>query len=152
MKNLTLFCGLLFFTVSFSSCENYTSGCNPTKIAITSLEEEYNCENTKNLLEINLEETFTIITTQQEFENMVSGDCSPQIDFDSFNLLIGKKSFSQGNDSIVYEFVRKCTTDNLQLTVTFLQNSTTLSPNLTYHVLVPKLEQGETVEVTIVAQ
>ena len=152
MKQSVLFNVLSLSLLLLFSCNDANTECVSDEIAITSLEEEYNCENTENLLDIDLEEAFAIITTQDEFENKVLGDCAPQIDFDSFDLLIGKKAFAQGNDSIAYQLVENCKSNVLQLSVVFLQNDTTEAPNLTYHVLLPKLEQNKTVEVTIVVQ
>jgi hypothetical protein len=129
---------------------NVNRNCNDVIINTTSLENEYACVNTKFLMDINLTNDFTIIHTQNEFDTLVSGDCQPQIDFNTYDLVIGKQNLANGNDSIVYELIKDCVTNNLTLKVTFNQNATEPAPILTYHALIPKLNPSQTLEVDIV--
>ncbi len=120
-----------------------------TLLDIKSLESEYGCENTKHLIDIALTDTFKIIRSQSSFDSLVSGPCKPQIDFTMYDLIIGKKGLSMGNQAITYELVRDCKTNMLMLTVTFIQNEATVALNITYHALIPKLKDEETIEVVI---
>ncbi len=122
-------------------------GCFVSDVSFTNLESAYSCENTKNLMEIDLQETFTLIQTQAEFDAQITGACMPEIDFTIYTLIIGKKALSNGNTSISYDYTNDCATDINTLTVTFNQNETDVAPNLTYHILSPKLEESTTVEV-----
>ena len=122
----------------------------PAKNEAKSLETLYGCENTKNLLEIDTSEVFVIINTQQQFENLVSGPCMPQVDFTTYDLLIGEQGLSSGNNTITYEETQDCTTDILEVTVTFNQNETAEAPTLTFHILVPKLSNPNSTTVDII--
>lgn len=85
------------------------------------------------------------------FNDLVTGSCMTQIDFDAYDLLIGKKGLTTGIDGINYDgLVKNCDTGQLGLTVTFIGNETDEAPNLTYHALVPKLGANETIIVSIV--
>ena len=100
-------------------------------------------------MEIDLSNDFTIIRTQNIFNDLVSGSCHPEIDFGIYDLIIGKKGLVSGNSSIDYELTENCETHNQNLKVTFNQNATMIAPNLTYHALIPKLENRQTVSVDI---
>lgn len=54
-----------------------------------------------------------------------------------------------GKFTITYELVRDCKTKMLMLTVTFIQNDATVALNITYHALIPKLKNNETIDVVI---
>ena len=91
-----------------------------------------------------------IIRNQSDFSEFVTGSCQPDIDYSTYDLVIGKKGLTTGNNSISYELVKNCETGNEKLTVTFNQNVTAEAPNLTYHALIPKLENQQILNVEIV--
>ena len=123
--------------------------CVSPELPVKSLESEYGCSDTRRQLNINLSETSTIIRSQADFARLVTGSCQPQIDFTTYDLLIGKKGLPNGNSSIAYTLRRDCQTNQVLLRVVFQQNATTEAPNLTYHALVPKLAPGEDIKVQI---
>ena len=81
---------IIIVFVLASSCSN-DDECSPVILDITSLETEYSCINTPYQMDIDLSEEFTIIRSQSVFDNLVIGTCMPQIDFEAYDLLIGKK-------------------------------------------------------------
>ncbi|MEH6537267.1 MAG: hypothetical protein V7719_12795 [Psychroserpens sp.] len=150
MKKTILFIVAVFAFVLINSCSN-DDDCLSVIFDITSLEDEYSCINTPYQMDIELSEEFIIIRSQAVFENLVTGTCTPQIDFETYDLLIGKKGLTSGVDSINYDgLVKNCDNGQLGLTITFVRNATTEAPNLTYHALVPKLEINEIINVSIV--
>lgn len=148
MKNRILIISILFLGIL--SCKN-DDGCNDIIQNTTSLEAEYDCIDTKYQMDIELSENYMIIKNQLDFAKFVSGSCQPTIDFSVYDLVVGKKGFTNGNNSIDYKLIENCETGNENLIVTFNQNETTEAPNLTYHALIPKLqdEQGLNVEIII---
>jgi hypothetical protein len=140
MKYQTLLLSLLFLVLSSCSSEG---DCTDKTISTTSLESEYNCTNTKNDLDLELSDDYIIIRDQSSFNNRVSGNCEAEIDFSTYDLVIGKKQLTTGNESIEYELTEICDTGNLVLKVTFKQNEATVAPNLTFHRLIPKMAQGK---------
>jgi hypothetical protein len=140
----------IFLVFTIQSCSN-DDDCTPTTLAITSLEDEYGCINTPYQMDIDLSEDFIIIRSQAVFEELVTGSCLPQIDFEAFDLLIGKKGLTNGFETIDYDgLANNCENGQLNLTVTLVRNATAIAPNVSYHVLVPKLEEGELILVSIV--
>ena len=131
----------------FFSCSS--EDCQPMDLPVTNLEDEYQCVNTKYQMEVSTFENFTIINTQAEFEDNISGSCSPIIDFEKYTLIAGKIGLPNGNTSIEYKWTRNCPNSDYTLQVTFFNNATTEAPNLTYHALVNKIEQGSNVVVEI---
>lgn len=144
---------LIFFVIFtvFVSCKK-DNDCQSINLDVKSLESEYGCINTKYGLSINLSDTYIIIRSQEEFENKVSGECIPKVDFSSYDLVIGKKQLTSGNTLIDYELIRDCHIGKLELKVTFNQNIAAEAPNLIYHALTPKLGDEETVEVQIIIE
>lgn len=143
---------LIFFLPSlllFSSCSTEGNICNET-IPVTSLEEIYGCANTAYQMEIDLTEDYTIIRSQTEFEEQVAGSCLPQIDFSKYSLVIGKKWLSNGLVSINYRLIKECNKNKSILFVTFKTGMFTNAPNVTYHALIPRLAEGETIDVQII--
>lgn len=87
--------GLIYLFLAFllfSSCSTEGDGCDKL-VPIANLEDLYGCENTAYQMEIDLTEDHTIIRSQAEFEELVSGSCLPEIDFTEHNLVIGKKVY-----------------------------------------------------------
>ena len=136
---------LLICLTGLISCDK-NDDCDSTDLIVTSLESEYGCDDTRYDLEIDLSNNYTIIHSQQEFENKVTSNCIPDIDFSSFDLVIGKKGLSSGNSSIDYKLTKDCS-NQITLLVTFNQGETMNAPNITYHALIPKLGDEETVNV-----
>ncbi|MFT7072568.1 hypothetical protein [Patiriisocius sp. Uisw_017] len=150
MKLTTKFLSFLLLGFCYGCGSSDDPGCVTLPVNAKSLENRYGCENTKNLLEIDTSEIFVIISTQQQFENLVSGPCMPQIDFTTYDLIIGEQVLSSGNNTITYEETQDCTTNILEVTVTFNQNESAEAPTLTFHLLVPKLSNPNTTTVDIV--
>jgi hypothetical protein len=136
------------------SCSDDDDGnepeCTDTPISFTNLEKEYGCINTKRDMDIDLDNNFVIISSQAAFDALVTGTCMPEIDFAEFDLVIGKQFLNTGNDTIEYALAELCEDEGLQLVVTFNQNNTSEAPNLTYHILAPKLDNPERLEVEII--
>jgi len=149
MKNIIL---LIIVLIGFYSCKKIdeNNNCENKKKSITNLESEYGCVNTKGQMQIDLLNDFTIIKTQIIFDSLVSGNCNPNIDFNTYDLLIGKKGLANGNDTIYYELTENCETENLNLKVNFINNMTMIAPNITYHSLIPKLKSGQSIDVEII--
>lgn len=145
MKRLLLMLSIV--SLFGTACEKKET-CLSEEIAVTSLEKEYGCENTVGGLEIDLEDSHTIIRSQPDFEQRVAGDCMPEIDFEKYDLIIGKQRLRSGVHEINYEYLRNCNGD-YRLNVSIQHNSASVAPNITYHALVPKLPAGEPVDVDI---
>ena len=149
--NLKFFIPLLcIICVGCQQKDDDSASCEDLVVPFTSLEAEYGCTNTPYQTEINLDNTFTVISSQEVFDALVFGTCTPTIDFDTYDLIIGKNGLRNGNISISYELIENCETNVLTLTVTFLQNVTLEAPNLTYHVLTAKIADVDGLEVEII--
>ncbi|MCF6361158.1 MAG: hypothetical protein L3J29_10410 [Cyclobacteriaceae bacterium] len=141
----------LMLMVGISSC-NKDDDCTNIAVNITSLENEYGCTNTQYQLEIDLTDNYIIIKNQLDFAEFVSGSCLPTIDFSTYDLVIGKKGFTSGISLIEYELIKNCNSGDLNLKVTFYQNVATVAPNLTYHSLIPKMENQQELNVEILIE
>ena len=144
--------GLVFVLVILGwACDNDDdghSGCDlPAPYGINSLENAYDCENTENDMDINLNDTHVLIRTQAEFDNLVTGTCMPQIDFDMYDLLIGKQALTNGLDQIIY--AATACDGTVYLEVRFRLNATDIAPNVTYHSLLEKIPNDFNLEVLI---
>lgn len=99
---------------------------------------------TAHVLNVNVNDSYLLIRSQSEFDNLVTytGDCPLAIDFSAYDLVIGKKQLTSGNQSVDFDqFTQDCTTRRVR--VFFRQNETMIAPNVLYHVLIPKLGSAE---------
>ena len=89
-KKYLILCVLIILS-SLQSCKSDDEICtkditNSTK----TIEELYNCNTTFETLSlISKEYPYIIITNKNEYDSKVEGDCHPEIDFTTYNLLIG---------------------------------------------------------------
>ena len=144
---------LALFSCNNDDDTNETDLCPEETITIetTSLEAEYGCINTENIMEIDVSSgNFIIISNQQTFDDLVTEVCMPVIDFATYDLVIGRQGLTSGNDSIRYDLIEICETEAQTLTVTFIQNATSVAPTLTFHALIPKLATAQELAVAIV--
>lgn len=147
----TLFAGTLLLNSCMLPVEE-PAECLGAELPVKRLETEYGCQSTTRQMNINLSETYTVIRSQQEFERQVSGTCRPQIDFATYDLVIGKKGLPNGPGGITYTLRRECTGTKVLLNVTISLGMTTEAPNITYHALIPKLAAGQEVGVEVVVK
>ena len=134
MKNLYSLLFILPLLAFTNTCTD-TEECLALLAPLHNLEEQYGCVDTKKMMDIDLTDEFQLIYDQAEFDSLVTGTCQPEINFDAYTLLIGKKALISGNDRIEYDQEYDCNTGHHDITVTFYQNFTDEAPNLTYHVL-----------------
>lgn len=139
----------LFFSFILLGC-SADDECGPVIIATTSLETQYGCLSTAATVDIDLDNTYTIIRNQTDYDTLVSGSCDVAIDFTIFDLLIGKQQLTSGFNEIYYGMIRNCDNGRLYLEVFIELNAAAVAPNVTYHVLVPKLGDTEDIEVSVV--
>lgn len=150
MKRTANFILLFAFIFVLSSCNNSSNDCISGDISFTSLEEEYGCFNTANFIDINLTEDYTIIRDQATYDASIIGNCAVVIDFSTYDLVIGKKTLTTGLQSIAYEVENNCNTGSIDIVVNIGTDDTTIAPNITYHVLIPKQSQSQNINVSIV--
>lgn len=83
---------LLIFSIclSFISCLS-NEECFASEIDTQSIDNIYGCEETHNKLKIKDGKNFYLIKNQEDFSAVVESECSFEIDFDKYDLVIGKK-------------------------------------------------------------
>ena len=136
-----------FILTLILSCNNDDTCGYPNWVTPNNLENEYGCVDTKYQMDIELNDDYIIIRSQQSFDELITGDCSPQINFLIYDLLIGKKELTTGNASINYYLMKHPCNGQFYLEVNFYGNQTTEASNLTYHALIPKLNNNEIINI-----
>ncbi|HWV71478.1 MAG TPA: hypothetical protein VN040_07185 [Pseudosphingobacterium sp.] len=133
----------LFYTLAFFiliACDKAEKHCLQTdiaRLAPSSIEEIYDCADTRYSLEIDLQDNYVLLNNKKDYDEKVGGSCHPDIDFEKYDLLIGKKQLQSGNHAIHYQLKEDCAHQQI-LIVSFYQNLTMVAPNITYHALLPK--------------
>lgn len=146
---LTLVCIPFLFSTQCDEDDDYN--CTVETLETSSLETLYDCTETKYQMDIDLSDDYIVIQDQETFNNLVTGSCMPEIDFTTYNLLIGKQGLASGNTLITYSLSRNiCVSEQWELIVQFDQNETTEAPNLTYHALIPNTLNSEDIFVRII--
>jgi hypothetical protein len=75
-----------------------------------------------------------LVTSQADLETILTNDCTPQIDFNKYFVLIGHKGFTTGA-SIDEEKVEE-NSEEIVYTITFVTNATTAAQDIYYHVVI----------------
>jgi hypothetical protein len=146
MNNRIIFLVILLVIASCSKKDN----CKEVLMSTKQFDTGYGCVNTKYTLKINLINSVTIIRDQTAYDNTVSGVCHPTIDFSAYDLVIGKQSTDNMNDTILYDLRTICPDDELTLTVNIVQKDITGPDTVVYHALIPKLIDNGTLNVSII--
>lgn len=132
--------------------EEESKACVSGPLAIKTLESEYGCTNTAMQLNINLSNNYRLINSTAEFTSLVTGSCMPAIDFSQYTLLIGKQSLNNGLQRINYEVLNDCASSKYIVNVTLVKNITLQAPNVTYHLLLPKIQNNSSLQVNTTVQ
>jgi len=144
--NIKHIISLFTFLLLIFSCSE-KDNCNDLLFIV----KQFGCEYTKysTFLYIDLRNDYTIIRSQESFDSLVSGKCHPEINFSQYDLVIGRQSSPNLNYTIEYDLRRVCPDNKLTLTINIIQSDATQPDNVTYHALIPKLGDGETLYVRI---
>jgi len=145
MKSLIINTLILIFFLSACKKDN----CTETILTVKHFESEYGCTNTKHTLMIDLNNTCTLIQSKEDYDSKVTGTCHPDIDFTLYDLVIGKQSSGNLNDTILYDLRHKCPEDELTLTIDIIQKALTQPDNVVYHAMIPKLGSGESLKINV---
>lgn len=140
---------LLLFFIGLTACNPDDEPCNQSLIETFSLEEVYACTDTPNNMQLPFTNDFIIISDQLWFDSLVTGSCLPEVDFETFDLIIGSRQLNRGLNGISYFYNRACPGRRYELRVLFDLNNEVVMPVVTYHVLVPKIGDNEAVDVSI---
>lgn len=139
MKNISLIVALLLLS---AAC-NQIKECEEIPLTI----HHFDCKMAWNAVDI--QNDYILIRSKEAYDSIVRGDCHPTIDFSLYDLVIGKQSSGNENDTILYDLRRTCPDHELTLTVDVIQSAATRPDNVVYHALIPKLGDEETLKVKI---
>ena len=145
MKNTILLSTLLICIMSCTKKDD----CKEEIISIKNFETDYGCVNTRFNLNVNLNNECTVIRSKEDYDNQVSGTCHPEIDFSKYDLVIGKQSTGNFNDTVLFDLRRICPDKELTLTIDVIQLDITQPSTIVYHTLIPKLVDNETLNIFI---
>jgi len=147
-KNIALYFGIVLVTgIMLSSCKQ--DDCEEVVLPWESLEELYGCSDTRNELIVDITNSAILITNQTDYDAQVEGPCSPAIDFVNYDLVIGKRTTTQLVDTIYYDYLIACPGANKTLNVEIMQGTTVQADNPVFHVLIPKLGNGENIALNV---
>lgn len=141
MKNIILIFTWLFVSIS---CDQ-NNDCEDMQVTI----HHFDCMNTKYTLKIDIQNDYTIIRSKETYDSKVTGDCHPTIDFSRYDLVIGRQSSGNENDTIKYDLRKTCPGNELTMTVDIIQSAATRPDNVVYHALIPKLGDEEAIKIKI---
>ncbi|MEM6298676.1 MAG: hypothetical protein AAF740_08325, partial [Bacteroidota bacterium] len=108
----------------------------------TSLELEYGCTNTLYDMDVDI---FTgnpqHIRSKEQFDLLVTGTCLPEIDFDNYDLVIGKRQFAFEVDTVSHYPLK--TSDGTVIIVFEVRKGQDLlqEKTIVYHALITKIRE-----------
>ena len=145
MKNSLIFTIILFSILT--SCKK--NDCHEKILTAKHFESDYGCLNTKYSLVVDLQDNGKIIRSKEAYDTEVGGPCHPDIDFSKYDLVIGKQSSGNENDTIFYDYRSVCPNNEPTLTVDIIQSVFTKPDNVVYHAIIPKLGDEETLHLIV---
>jgi len=140
---VALFCTII-------SCIDEKEKCEDEILSTKHFETEFGCTNTRFDLQIDLHNEYTIIRSKSTYDTNVIGTCHPDIDFSKYDLVIGRQSTGNFNDTILYDYRRVCPNMDLSLIINVIQLDITMPSTVTYHALIPKLGDEESLNIQII--
>jgi hypothetical protein len=140
---------LTIVSLWLSSCKKE---CQDIVYNVESFESLFDCQDTRNGLIIDLTNEAIIITSQSGFNSLVEGNCTPTIDFTTYDLIIGKKITQNLVDTIYYDYRADCPDRKKILKVEIIQSASATADTVVYHALIPKLKDDEGVSLTIISR
>jgi len=144
MKGLIYTALLMLSMISIKSCS-----CEEMILDVENFETLFGCNNTKYSLKLDIRNDYILIRNKSDFDEIVSGDCHPDIDFDIYDLVIGRQSSGSINDTIIYNLMQTCPGKDVLLTIGVYHGMGAMPSNVTYHALIPKLRSIKDLEVII---
>jgi hypothetical protein len=136
----------IFFSI-LTACKK--DDCNEQVLTLKHFESDYGCQLTKYSLIINLQNDVKIIRSKEVYDSEVTGPCHPDIDFSKFDLVIGKQSSGNENDTILYDYRSVCPNNEATLTVDIIQADATRPDNVVYHAIISKLGDEENLNIIV---
>ena len=128
-KNKVILVFFILFT--FLSCNDDDNAYVHTQVEFKNIDDLYNCEEIYLNLNVIGTNEFYLIKDEEAFNNYVTSNCAFDINFNQYNLIIGKSGYLPNR----YDFYKSCD-NNFILNVISLPN--TQSGIYTYHVLIKK--------------
>ncbi|MCD6597243.1 MAG: hypothetical protein J7L04_06120 [Bacteroidales bacterium] len=133
------------------------TACVNVDVKPTKLEEQefwkfsdFGCENHTWNLNPGYVNNHYVVETQDALKKYIQGDCTPQIDFNKYFVIIGSKSFSTGASLLV----EKVEENNVEIvyTVTFLTDLTQVAVGVKYHIVLKKPSSKKEIKVVEVVK
>jgi hypothetical protein len=132
---------------SLISCKK--NDCDEKILTTKHFESDYGCQSTKYNLVVDLQNSAKIIRSKEAYDTEVSGPCHPDIDFSKFDLVIGKQSSGNENDTILYDYRSACPNNEATLTIDIIQSLAARPDNVVYHAIISKLGDEETLKIIV---
>lgn len=111
---------------------------------LSSIDNVYNCTNSLDNLILAEPSSYIIIEDKIKYDELVTGDCHPEIEFDKYKLIIGSIISENKISSVKYEYTKSCEPNFYKLFVKVTRDLSQLNTDnkiKTFHVLVPKEDQ-----------
>lgn len=127
----------IFFTIG--CCKEAEICTKNISNKISSVETIYNCDDSINEMQLISDLNYQIILDNETYNNQVSGICHPPIDFEKYNLIIGKNYSFNKISKFEYEFYETCESGIYKLFIKPKKEMNILLEKFYYyHILIPK--------------
>lgn len=139
--------GLMFISILIiTSCAK--EECDSAQYDAMCLE-DMGCPNSIYQLQLESNNDFELIQSNEDFISKVNGNCQPDIDWSNFDLVVGTEQLTKGVGGITKTYKMDCNTNQLKLNITIQLNLTDIAPSIMWNSLIPKLKDNESVFVSV---
>jgi len=146
---------VLFLFFSLISCndkaENPICEGDSQSVEFSTLENMYGCSDTRFSLELNLtdDNMYEVISNINEYSEKVLGNCHPDIDFDSFDLIVGYTGHNIDSRLDSIHYFQNCSNEDFVLTLFVTPSITTNASPLIFNAILPKLPKDYSISIAI---
>lgn len=92
---------------------------------------------------------FVIVRSQADFDKLIDPSDCLEVDFAKNDVVVGREDLSGNHVSTNYTLTENCETNHLELDVSFELGIALVFATRIYGVVVPKLSEGQTVNVVV---
>ena len=148
MKKVLISYILCLLLGSITGCTD-NNQCEAGNQAVKSLQ-DFGCSNVAYNVDVFSANEYALIRSEEEYNQNVEASCQPNVDWNNYDLIIGKQQLSNGLERIERNLVVNCSTNQLTLQFTFYLSITQIAPEITFDAMIPKMMDNQDLYVELI--
>ena len=119
-----------------------SSDCESGPLEVMSMG-DLGCTNSVNLMKIRTMQEFELIRDQESYDALITGPCSPVINWDENDMVAGNIQLNNGLINLEEKANFNCSTNTLLITILVHLNETEVAQEVFFGFVIPKLDNDQ---------